>query len=553
MPVELLIEDPDGNPRRVSPDGRRLSVGRARDNDVCFPGDGSLSRRHLVLESDGDHWSVRDLGSKNGTLLNGVAVIEPRTLSPGDRIVAGHVRIVFDPERAQVASPVRFSETSTPESGTILTSLEGVLSGETPTLDVPGERMTPETRPRWTNQAAVRALMKAGRELAMHRPSEELFRSILDLAIGAVEAERGVLLTREGKELVPRAVHGEGFDISATVRDRVLDEKTSVLVQNVLDDEVLRGRKSVLDQQIRTMMAAPLQTDAGVIGMIYVDSRFLQRQFETQDLELLTVLANHAAIRIENERLAEMKRAEELHRNELRQAAEIQARLLPQRIPQVAGLELAGKNAACRTVGGDYYDFFEYPDGRIGAVIGDVCGKGMAAALLVSNVQARVQVLAEDGGNLAEMMSRLDKLVAAQCPANRFISLFFCMLDAATGRMVYCNAGHNAPFLVRSDGKVERLEGGGTILGILPELDYEEKECFVGPGDLCLMFSDGVTEAVDRSDSEFGEDRLVEHLLACREQPTPGIVESVFERVEAWTEGRPHADDITVVAARRTK
>jgi serine phosphatase RsbU (regulator of sigma subunit) len=554
MPSEIVIRDRDGGARKVPLDGARLSIGRSHDNDLCYPADASLSRNHLVLESDPDGWSVRDLGSKNGTMVNGLRITESQRLRAGDRIAAGHLNLIFD---AQVDSSVEFyagHDQDTPTAGTVMTSLRGVLSGDSP-ITGPGGQAA-EAQRRLMSHPAVSALMRAGRELAGKRPLGELFRLILDLSIDAVGAERGVLMTLDEGRLVPRATHGEGFKISTTVRDRVVREKTSVLVKNILEDEIFKGKQSISEQHIRTMMAAPLQTEERVIGLLYVDSRFFNREFTSQDLELLTVLANHAAIRIENELLAEAERMEQLLARDLEQAGEIQRGFLPLRVPTVDGIELAGHNAACRSVGGDYYDFFTYADGRVAVVLGDVAGKGMAAALLMSDLRARVQVLAGGPGLLGEMMSNLDRMVSFQCPSNRFISLFFSVLDPRTGEMTYCNAGHNPPLLIRAGGSAERLEGGGTVLGMLPEIGYEAKTSRLGRGDLFAVFSDGVTEAVNQADEEFGEQRLIDLLASIRDSESAtaaAAVERVVRAISEWTAGTPQADDITVAVARRTK
>jgi serine phosphatase RsbU (regulator of sigma subunit)/pSer/pThr/pTyr-binding forkhead associated (FHA) protein len=557
MSSEILIRERDGNTRRVPLEGEKLSIGRSHENDLCFPGDASLSRAHLIFESDAEGWLVRDLGSKNGTMVNGLRISASQRLRAGDRVAAGHLVVVFDAKEADKVDSVEFfaggTEADTPTAGTVMTSLRGVLSGDSPISGAGSQGA--EAQRRLMSHPAVAALMRAGRELAGNLPLSDLFRLILNLAIDAVGAERGVLMTLEEDRLVPRAVHGEGFKISTTVRDRVLREKTSVLVRNILEDEIFKGKQSISEQHIRTMMAVPLQTEDKVIGLLYVDSRFFNREFSPQDLELLTVLANHAAIRIENELLAEIERMEELLARDLEQAGEIQQSFLPLKVPVVSGIDLAGHNAACRSVGGDYYDFFTYPDGRVGVVLGDVAGKGMPAALLMSDLRARVQVLAGEPDDLSALMANLDRMVSVQCPANRFISLFFSVLDPTTGEMAYCNAGHNPPLVIRADGAVERLEGGGTVLGMLPEVGYEARKCQLAPGDLCAVFSDGVTEAVDQKDEEFGEQRLIDLLVSLRAASdgttAAAVVESVVRAVSEWTAGTPQADDITVAVAHR--
>src|SRR5204862_7667163 len=152
-----------------------------------------------------------------------------------------------------------------------------------------------------------------------------------------------------------------------------------------------------------------------------------------------------------------VEQAERIMQRDLLQAAGIQRGMVPDQAPEVAGADLAGFNAACRTVGGDYYDFFTYPDGRVALALGDVSGKGMSAALMMAELHARVQVLAEDPSDLGAFMMRLNKATCAKCPSNRFITFFFCVLDAATGELTYANAGHNPPILLRACGEVKML------------------------------------------------------------------------------------------------
>jgi serine phosphatase RsbU (regulator of sigma subunit) len=299
------------------------------------------------------------------------------------------------------------------------------------------------------------------------------------------------------------------------------------------------------------MIAVPLQTNDRVIGLIYVDSPHQIREFSREDLNLLTVMANVAAIRIEHARLNEIEEAERAMAQQLQQAALIQRGLLPDKPPSVPGLEIAGKTTACHTVGGDYYDFLVFPDGRVGMLVGDVAGKGMPAALLMSSLQARVQVVFEEADDLAHKIGRLNKAICSKCPDNRFITFFMAVVDPATGELVYTNAGHNPPLLVRAGGGFEKLSGGGMILGILPHAPFKESRMQMGPGDVLVLFSDGVTEAVNRKDEDFGEERLAALAASLRDRPVAEIVEAIDDAVTEFTEGAPPADDITVVVARR--
>jgi serine phosphatase RsbU (regulator of sigma subunit) len=543
---ELIIRNIDGKNVTVPLDRDRITLGRSSANELCYPDDAGLSRQHLALTRVGEHWQVEDLGSKNGTVLNGKRIEKATPFKEGDRISAGHLTIEFAEAALNTANTVVFveqNEAFSNTSTTVVASLDAVLG---PQADDLNKTYVMQGSPQ------MRALIRAGRELAGHRPLEELFTVIMDLSVEAVMAGRGVLMTLEGDELKVRAARGDGFKISTTVRERVLRKKESLLVRDAQLDHALREHMSIVEQKVRSMIAVPLQTNDRVIGLIYVDSPHLIREFSREDLNLLTVMANVAAIRIEHARLNEIEEAERAMAKDMQQAALIQQRLLPEKSPVAPGLDIAGRTKACRTVGGDYYDYLAFPDGRIGMLVGDVAGKGMPASLLMSSLQARVQVLFEDGDDLARKIGRLNKAVSSNCPDNRFITFFMGIVDPKTGEFVYTNAGHNPPVVVRETGEFELLkDAGGVILGILPMAVYKEARITLNPGDTLILFTDGVTEAADPSDEEYGEERLAALVGSMKGRSSEEIVEAIHNAVASYTQGAPAADDITVVVARR--
>ena len=541
---ELRIHTPDGQSKTIELQGDRITVGRSSTTELCFADDAGLSRQHLAFEREGDEWNVHDLGSKNGTLLNSVRLNGTQRLRPGDRVAAGHLVMVYeDPANQAPSAPVTFvpgAEGESATSSTVVVDLKKLLGGKT--VD--------------TTAVQMRALIKAGEELSPQKERKslpELFQLILDLSIEAVGAERGILMTLENNgELVTRAAKGSAFRISATVRDRVVKTRLSVLVRDTMLDEAFRERQSIIGQSVRTLMAAPLQTKDRTIGLIYVDSPSLTRVFKEDDLNLLTVMANTAAIRIEHERLAEIEHQERMMAHELEQAAEIQQRFLPAKAPFVPGLDLAGHNAPCRTVGGDYYDFFPYENGRVAMVLGDVSGKGMPASLLMMSLQARVQVLIEEPENLGSVLTRLNRLTAINCPSNRFITFFMCLLDGSTGDLVFANAGHNPPLVMRATGEAEWLEASGCVLGVLPMMKYDESRNCLDAGDVLVVFSDGVTDALSPQGEEFGEQRLADAVRKHRGESSAAILEGVNQAIANWAAGTPLPDDLTLLVARRT-
>lgn len=544
-PRELVIRDLDGQTTTIALDRDRITLGRSSANELSYPDDIGLSRQHLALTGRGGQWTVEDLGSKNGTLLNGVRIEKVMPFVPGDRVSAGHLTIEFSESGSANQNTVMFvdnKEQFSNSATTVVASLDGVLGSQADDLN---KTTVMQGSPQ------MRALIRAGRELAGHRPLAELFPLIMDLSAEAVMAGRGVLMTLDGDQLNVRAARGAGFKISSTVRDRVLKQKESLLVRDAQLDQALREHMSIVEQKVRSMIAVPLQTNDRVIGLIYVDSPNAIREFTREDLNLLTVMANVAAIRIEHARLNEIEEAERAMAKEMHQAALIQQQLLGS-APAVEGMDIGAKTVASRAVGGDYYDFIQYPDGRVAIMVGDVAGKGMPAALLMSSLQARVHVVFEEPDHLAQKMTRLNKGTCANCPDNRFITFFTCIADPKSGDVVYTNAGHNPPLVVRAKGGFETLQGaGGMILGILPMAQYQEANITLNPGDILVLFSDGVTEAVDPEDHDFGEERLANLVALLRDRPAAEIVEEVHRAVHAFTQGAPAADDITVVVARR--
>jgi sigma-B regulation protein RsbU (phosphoserine phosphatase) len=540
---EIRIQCPDGQTKIVQLQGDLITLGRSSTTELCFADDAGLSRQHLAFEREGDDWNVRDLGSKNGTLLNSLRLTGAMRLHSGDRIAAGHLVMVYDdPGHKTQAAGVTF--VLTPEaadsvtSSTIHTDLKNLLGGKA-TLE--------------TGALQMSALIRVGNELGDQKLSlPELFQLILDLSIEAVGAERGVVMTLENEgELMVRAAKGSAFRISSAARDRVLNTRESVLVRDTQLDDAFRQRQSIVEQRVRTFMAAPLQTKERIIGLIYVDSPSLTRVFTKDDLNLLTVMANTAAIRIEHARLAEIEHQERLMARELEQAADIQRRFLPATAPAVQGVDLAGHNAPCRTVGGDYFDFFPYANGRVAMVLGDVSGKGMPASLLMMSLQARVQVLIEEPEDLGVVMSRLNRLTATNCPSNRFITFFMCLLDGTTGELIYSNAGHNPPLLLRANGDTEWLEEGGCVLGILPMAKYEAARRRLALGDVLVVFSDGVTDAMNPQGDEFGEARLAAVVQENRTRSSGEMVQAVNRAIAEWASGSPLPDDLTLLVARR--
>ncbi|MBL8178114.1 MAG: SpoIIE family protein phosphatase [Bryobacterales bacterium] len=547
---ELLITEADGATRVIPLDAAPLLMGRDPNCEIPFPTDPELSRRHLIIEPDAGHWWVRDLGSTNGTRLNGALLSAKHLLKFGDTIGASKISILFRDRQTQTPALSRTvvfdaGKFESISSGTISVHLHEVLESQ----EVRPKGFTPGATKQWASP--LQALIRVGRELAQRRPLDELFPVILDLALESVNAERGVLMVLENDDLTLGASRGGEFRISTAVRDKVLTERASLLVESIADAPALKERKSIIIQGVRSLMCVPLQTDERVIGLLYVDALNYLRRFTNDDLSLLTVMANVAAMRIERERLAEIEQMQRLQQAELDQAAEIQIRHLPSHAPVWPELEIAARHLPCRTVGGDYHDYLQLADGRYLVLCGDVAGKGLPAALMMMNVHARVQALAESCTSVADFMVRLNRGMNPTCPPNRFVTLFACAFHPSTGALTYTNAGHNPALLIRAGGAIESLRTGGMFVALIPGLTYEEATVTMQPGDTLILYSDGITEEENSAGEEFGSDRLAEIASHRRTWPAHQLADSIFDELSTFSEARQPTDDRTLVILRR--
>ena len=280
-------------------------------------------------------------------------------------------------------------------------------------------------------------------------------------------------------------------------------------------------------------------------------------EFGSADASLLSGFAAQAAMAIENARLYETALEQERTRRELSLAANIQQNLLPHSMPELHGYELAAHTVACRTVGGDFYDFIPLPEGRYLIVVADVAGKGIPAALLVFTMSATLHALVSElaaGMPLPEFVAKVNESVHRSSTTSRFITAFFGILDPSRGILVSVNAGHNAPLLIseKRDGPVE-LSEGGLCLGMFDGMSYTQEVTELLPGDLLAMYSDGVTEAQDCEQEEFGVDNL---LTALRKDggasgSAGAAIESVVHAVDAFVKDAGQFDDLTMVVLRR--
>jgi sigma-B regulation protein RsbU (phosphoserine phosphatase) len=508
-------------------------IGRDEDADV-FVADHLLSRRHAAIELRTEGCFLIDLASKNGTFLNGQRVTEERQLSEGDVIALGSVTLVFEqrPAREAPAAPAR------PAARTPATSAA---------LDV-GKLMR--------DDRVLGALSLVTSALMEDTSPADLFGRIVELVLQVIPAERAAILLLEGQPpaLALKAARGRGGaaipEVSGSIARRALEEDMALLLHGLLEDPELRHQPSIAGASIRTAMCAPLWLAAPdgarvKLGVIYLDSR-LEAPFGESDLHVLTVLANFLGMKIESVRLAEERRARRQVEQEMRLAAEVHAQLLPQKPPRVPGYEIAGMSRPWYAVGGDYYDYAAEPQ-RLLFALGDVSGKGVAAGMLMAALRATVRACWRAEG-LATAVGLVNRHFLENIPGDRYATCFLARVELATGRLVYVNAGHNRPLLVRARADAEPLATGGTILGAFEDATWSEGTAMLAPGDTLLVFSDGVSDCWP--DDDAADRALVAlvraHAASGAEALGAGILAELARRSGAILE-----DDRTVLVVRR--
>ena len=545
VPAELSIRTPDGKTQTLALLDPRYRVGRLVTNELTFPLVEGLSREHLALERQGTEWLVRDLGSTNGTFLNGQRLSGPTALKGDDKITAGQLTITFkqappaDPPQLHKAETVVFVDGSSLFAElTTTATLRAAIEGEAA-----------------AGQKHMQAMIRAGRELSGNMPLEDLFDLILKLSVETAGASRGALMLLEDGELKVRATIGAGLRISSSVRDAVVNEKRSLLVHDALSDGAFSGRESIVAQQIRSILAVPLQTEERVIGLVYLDSSFMVREFKNEDLNLLTVMANIAAIRIEHVRLAQVEQAERMRAHELEQAARIQRSILPTTFPpfpERKEFDLHAAMAPAKEVGGDLFDFFLLDDHHLGFVIGDVSGKGAPAALFMAVSRTLLRATARHERAPGDCFAYVNADLMEQNVSSMFVTMFYGVLDLRTGEMQFANAGHNPPYIFSADGTYRAVKPkSGPMLGMFEGLPYRTLTEQLKPGEMILLYSDGVPEARNK-EGEFGDERLEEFIAGHASESAEQLTRSLHKAVQDFAAGTPQHDDITLLALRYT-
>jgi serine phosphatase RsbU (regulator of sigma subunit) len=532
MAARLEVNDGLGS-RSIPLDKPVIAIGRRGENDVRLAGS-DVSRDHAeILNSDGKY-VLKDRGSRYGTFVNGEQVSE-RALRHGDRIQFGRTAgtdVVFLVEDGPPLSE-RHHQTSVGDIRMMAALLEGL------------------------------------RALGSGRVLDEVLALVLDSAIEVTGAERGfIMLANEADALEMKLARSRGkitlpgnrFDTSRKIPEEVYATGELKIVQDLLDGDLASAHIGTVALGIRHVLCAPLRlvryldradlpSETKMIGVLYLDSREKGSLLSSQTRSALDTLATEAGVAIENARLYRQTLEQARLEHELKIAADIQRALLPPGRHTGPYYQAMGASLPSRAIGGDFFDFIERRDGSVGFAVGDVSGKGPAAALLTAKIQGLFSAQSDDGSP-SQTIRIVNRGLTRRAVEAKYATLFHATLSA-TGVLTYCNAGHNPPILFGTSG-LRRLQSGSMPVGFFESAPYDDETQRLDPGDVLVVYSDGVTEALDVDGQEFGEERLVELLQQHHHEEATAILDRIIERVQTFSRGVSQHDDVTAMVVKFT-
>ena len=401
-------------------------------------------------------------------------------------------------------------------------------------------------------------LNELARTIAGSEGTERLVHTILSRSVAALGAEQGlVTLAPVNDESVMTTyiraggtiTSGHKFDFSDALLGWMQLYMRPLLISDPRSDERFRG--VAWDENVRSILSVPMMVAGRLIAVLTVFNKKEATGFTNDDQRLLAIIASQSAQVVENARLREQEVELLQWRHEIQLASVIQQNLLPKGIPTLPGYDIAGKINELGMVGGDFFDFVQRPDGCWAISLGDVCGKGLGASLLMSNAQAMFRTHAVSNTPPEECLKVASRLLYQSTDTDKYITIVYAVLDPLEHILRYTNGGHTKPILVRGDGTCSRLEHRELMLGLTEEFTFTSVPLELAPGDTVTIFSDGITEAVNAVGEEFSEKRIEELLVEMREETAERIVDRIISEVGAYCGDLPQQDDISVVVVKR--
>ena len=544
----LEVVSPDGARRYVRITQTPFLVGRgAETGNHLQLSDRRISRNCAAVVSEAGRLYIEDRGQRRGLFVNGEKV-ESRALDDGDSITFG----LEDSYEIVFRSGTSSGEESLPN---LLTRIEHITSSE----------------PVGGGLRKLNLLLEATTLLHSQLPLDSVLGTMLDHAVSVTDADRGILLEADAtgalKVRLARRTGGlrlppESLTPSQTAIQLALRQHSPVVTEDIERAEMdLQSAQSIIAQRLRAVVVIPLfsvhrpsSPDSGSIpafghslGVLYLDSR-RPAAFSKLDRQILDALAADAASILDNARLVVRERERQRMEEQINIARDIQQALLPRNFPDHPHLAVAGCNYPCLSVGGDYFDVFPLDNNRTAFLIADVSGKGLGAALLTTMLQGALSAMTM-GTDPARVFTHVNRFLCDHAEVGRYATMFFGILDD-DGHLEFINAGHPSPFLLRHGVAQEPFSEGSYPVGLVPEAEYAVARLKLEPGDTIVLFSDGVTEAMDPDEELFGVPRLREVLTGQTQCPLDQLQKCVLEAVENFARGASQADDLTLLIVR---
>jgi len=504
---------------------------------------GAVSRQHCaVVEENGDYF-IEDLKSRNGTFLNSEPVQNRKRLYDGDVIRVCEVEFSFHgrPRPPHSQLPTSSTDSSTPSSVFRAVMVDDDAEGPSSTVmsridATSGIRSAWTTTPEVKLTALMEIMQQLGKAVALDEVLAKIFNALFKIFL---QADRGLVVLEEaGGRLVPRWTKtrredaADSIRISRTICRQVMESKQAILSADAATDQRFEMSQSIADFRIRSMMCAPLIDSEGkALGVLQIDTLDQRKRFQNEDLELLVSIATQASVAIQNAQLHEQALRQREVERDMQLAREVQQGFLPDQKPTFAGYQFFDYYQPADQVGGDYFDYISLPDGRLAVIVADVVGHGVAAALLMAKLSAEAKFALFAEAQPAAAVTRLNERLC-QAQVQRFVTMVMVVLDPHSGKAQVISAGHMAPIHRKSNGTIDEPgdDVAGLPLGITDTLPYEQFEIRVEPGEMLVLYTDGINECADVAGAMYGIERIRQHVRNGTPQPDqigPVIVEDV--------------------------
>jgi phosphoserine phosphatase RsbU/P len=545
MPRLVLLQGGEAIPYGL--DGDVTVMGRAPECQIQLDSN-MVSRRHAQVVREGNAFYLEDLGSGNGTFLNGKRIAERTALKADDRLKLGPILLRFETgaaarKRATEPDTMFHIEISGDETATIVESTET-------TGGFGGLEVQPE--------AKLRAVIEITRSLAGTVDLQAIVPLILDTLFSIFpQADRGCILLKDAEsgQMLPvaqkhrRSEADETVKLSRTILNKVLKERSGILSADATSDSRFEAAASISSLTIRSMMCVPLlQLDGEPMGVINLDTQNVLSRFTKDDLDLLLAVAGQAALSYESARLLTSHMEKLKQDSEIAIAKNVQQALLPRSLPTVAGYDFFASYDTALAVGGDYYDAILLENGKICLSFGDVAGKGVPASLVMSRISSVVQSTLRYVDDPGEAVEAINNHMCASAVEGRFVTYILAIVDTHSHEMRLVIAGHMSPMVRKPDGTIEEFdeESVGIPIGVLEEYPFDVLSRTIQPGETVLFYTDGVSEAMNPAGDLYGEKRVREFLRKSRGKPAE-IGKALLADVRSHANGRDQNDDITIM------